>query len=186
MGVAHQPRSKRRHQWSALAVIGAALSVATGCQSATNELKPGQEHLAVADRGSLGKVLVDDEGRTVYLFEKDDSGESYCNGACASVWPPVTTKSMPSVSGGLDSSKVTLVKRDDGLMQVAYAGHPLYYYRADTSSDDTYGQEVEQFGAEWYALSASGGQAESNSSDSGSSGTSNGTGGSGSSGGSYG
>jgi predicted lipoprotein with Yx(FWY)xxD motif len=157
----------RRRRLGAVAAAGAALTLATACQGATNELNPSQEHLSVGDRAALGKVLVDDEGRTVYLFDKDEAHESYCTGACASVWPPVTTKGTPAVSTGVDSSKVTLIKRDDGLMQVAYAGHPLYYYQGDTSSDDAYGQEKDQFGAEWYAITATGEDAHATSSNTG-------------------
>jgi len=145
-----------------IALVGSALALATACQTATNELNPSQEHLKVGNAGALGKVLVDDEGRTLYLFERDEAHESYCNGACASVWPPLTTKGMPMVEGA-DASKVTLVKRDDGLMQVAYEGHPLYYYQGDTEGGDAYGQEKDQFGAEWYAVSPSGDKAESGS-----------------------
>jgi predicted lipoprotein with Yx(FWY)xxD motif len=166
-----------RRSIKALAVFGAALGAATACQAATNELNPSQEHLGLAARPSIGQVLLDDAGRTVYLFEKDESDESYCTGACASVWPPVTTKGMPVVSSGVDAGKVTLIKRDDGLMQVAYAGHPLYYYQADSSSDDAYGQELDQFGAEWYAVTASGGTAEASSSNSYGNGGSSGSGG---------
>src|SRR6185295_15871322 len=39
----------------------------------------------------LGNVLVDGRGRTLYLFEKDKGTASTCYGACASVWPPLTT-----------------------------------------------------------------------------------------------
>lgn len=164
-----------------LAFVGAVAAAATACTSATNELNPSREHLGLGDRASLGKVLTDDEGRTVYLFEKDEAHESYCTGACASVWPPVTTKGMPTVATSLDASKLTLIKRDDtGLMQVAYNGHPLYYYQADTSADDAYGQEKDQFGAEWYAVSPTGSAAESQSSDN------NGNDGGGGSGGGYG
>jgi predicted lipoprotein with Yx(FWY)xxD motif len=159
----HASRLGLRRQLGTVAAVTATLTVATACQSATNELNPSQEHLAVADRSALGKVLVDDEGRTVYLFDKDESHESYCTGACASVWPPVTTKGMPAMSGGVDASKVSMIKRDDGLMQVAYAGHPLYYYQGDTSSDDAYGQELDQFGAEWYAITPTGEDAHSHS-----------------------
>ena len=49
----------------------------------------------VADNPKLGQVLVDSQGHTVYMFEKDESDESYCNGSCAKVWPPVTTKGQP-------------------------------------------------------------------------------------------
>jgi predicted lipoprotein with Yx(FWY)xxD motif len=130
--------------------------VAAGCGAATNELNPSREELKVAAKAPLGEVVVDDEGRTLYLFEKDEPDESYCDGACASVWPPVTTADTPAVEGDLDPSKVTLLRRDDGLMQVVFAGHPLYYYQADTDPEDTYGQELEQFGAEWYAITPEG------------------------------
>lgn len=125
-----------------------------------NELHPGQEELKIASKAPLGQVLVDDQGRTMYLFEKDQAHESYCDGACASVWPPVTTKGMPKLGSGVDTAKVTLLKRDDGLTQVVYNGHPLYYYQADGGAEDAYGQEKDQFGAEWYALTPTGDKAQ--------------------------
>jgi predicted lipoprotein with Yx(FWY)xxD motif len=150
--------------------IGVVVLLAAGCGAATNELNPSQETLKTATKAPLGKVLVDDEGQTVYLFEKDEKGESYCSGACASVWPPVTTSAMPKVEGQLDPSKVSTFKRDDGLTQIAYNGHPLYYYQADTDPEDAYGQDIEQFGAEWYAVTPSGSKAEAKSKSGGGSG----------------
>lgn len=158
------PRASRVRWVAVLAVAGFA---AAGCTAATNELNPSREELTVAAKGPLGRIIVDDEGRTVYLFEKDEPDESYCTGACESVWPPVTTDGMPKVERGIDAGKVTLLKREDGLMQVVYNGHPLYYYQADTGSEDTYGQEKDQFGAEWYALTPSGNLAESGSQEGG-------------------
>lgn len=144
-------------RWLAgLAVVGFA---ATACTAAINELNPGREELKVSAKAPLGRIVADDEGRTVYMFEKDESDESYCAGACESVWPPVTTKDMPKVEDGLEAGKVTLLKREDGLRQVVYNGHPLYYYQGDTDSADTNGQEQDQFGAEWYALTPAGAQA---------------------------
>lgn len=70
-------------------------------------------------------MLADDSGHTVYMFAKDEAGKSYCAGVCASVWVPVATKSMPAVEDGLNPRMVTLLKREGGLMQVVYNGHPL-------------------------------------------------------------
>jgi predicted lipoprotein with Yx(FWY)xxD motif len=142
------------------AAAAAVAVLATGCQAATNELHPAREELKAAARGSLGQVIVDDEGHAVYLFEKDEPDESYCKGACESVWPPLTTDGTPKLEGSLDTSKVTLIKRAGGLTQVVYAGHPLYYYQGDRDPEDTYGQEKDQFGAEWYTLRPSGQKAE--------------------------
>src|SRR3954447_10434736 len=77
-------------------------------------------------------ILVDSSGRTLYLFEKDtEPDESYCNGACAKVWAPVTTSGKATAGGAVDASKLTTLKREDGMTQVVYAGHPLYTYEDD-------------------------------------------------------
>jgi predicted lipoprotein with Yx(FWY)xxD motif len=104
-----------------------------------------------------GHFLADGKGHTLYLFEKDESRESYCNGACAAVWPPFETDATPRAGGGIDNAALGTVKRGDGDMQVTYHGHPLYYYAADASSPGkTKGEDVEQFGAGWYLVSAAG------------------------------
>ena len=150
--------------------------LAAACHEPINELHPSREELKTASKVPLGRVVVDDEGRTMYMFLKDESHESYCYGACESVWPPVTTNGMPKVEG-LDSTKLTLLKRDDGLLQVVYNGHPLYYYQADTETEDTYGQEQKQFGAEWYTVTPQGNPAEAQGGGGGGSSGGNGGGG---------
>jgi predicted lipoprotein with Yx(FWY)xxD motif len=114
------------------------------------------------DNSGLGQtVLVGANGHTLYEFEKDESDESYCNGDCTKAWPPLTTSGAPKASGQVDQSKLGTIKRDDGTMQVTYAGHPLYYYAEDDKSGDAKGNEADEFGAEWYALQPSGDNAES-------------------------
>jgi predicted lipoprotein with Yx(FWY)xxD motif len=146
----------------------------------------------VADNSKLGQILVDAQGRTLYLFEKDESDESYCSGKCAKVWPPYTTKGGLKAGTGVDGAKLGTVKRDDGTTQVTYNGSPLYLYVSDKKAGDAGGNELDQFGAEWYALRPSGDKAEGDESGGGSSGgdesgggSSGGSGGSGSSGGGY-
>jgi predicted lipoprotein with Yx(FWY)xxD motif len=119
----------------------------------------GAATIDVADNPKLGQVLVDSHGNTVYLFEKDESDESYCNGSCAKVWPPVTTNGQPKAGSGV-SGKLTTLKRDDGSTQVVFDGHPLYTYVKDTDTEDAYGNGVDQFGAEWYGLHPSGEKTE--------------------------
>ena len=65
--------------------------------------------------------------------------------------------------------------RDDGTEQVAYAGHPLYLYEGDSKPGDTNGNGLDQFGAEWYALTPTGSNAEGSESDDSSSGSSDST-----------
>src|SRR6476646_1030568 len=88
---------------------------------------------------TLGRLLVDANGRTLYLFEKDKGATSSCTGACASIWPPLTAGTATT-------------KRSDGKKEITYAGHPLYTYAGDQKPGDVAGQGLDQFGAEWYVL----------------------------------
>jgi predicted lipoprotein with Yx(FWY)xxD motif len=130
--------------------------VAAGCGGAIPSSDGGPAALKLSG-STYGKYLVDNQGHTLYLFEKDEGGESYCNGACAAVWPPLETSSSPQASGGLDASALGTIKRDNGEKQVTYHGHPLYYYAADASSPGkTKGEDVKQFGSTWYLVDAGG------------------------------
>jgi predicted lipoprotein with Yx(FWY)xxD motif len=128
--------------------------------SAPSPASSGSGAIDVADNPKLGQVLVDSHGHTVYMFEKDESDESYCNGSCAKVWPPVTTQGKPTAGSGVSASKLTTLKRDDGTTQVVFDGHPLYTYVKDEDTEDAYGNGVDQFGAEWYGLHPNGQKTE--------------------------
>jgi predicted lipoprotein with Yx(FWY)xxD motif len=105
----------------------------------------------------LGQVLVGGDGRTLYLFESDTAGDaSTCSGDCAAAWPPLTTKGKPRAESGVDAAKLSTFTREDGATQVAYNGHPLYYYSGDAAPGDTNGNDSDAFGAEWYAVTAAG------------------------------
>jgi predicted lipoprotein with Yx(FWY)xxD motif len=107
--------------------------------------------------GSLGKVLVDSRGRTLYLFRKDAGGRSSCVvAACAAAWPPVRAQGMPLAGTGLSPAKLTTTARSDGAPQVLYNGHPLYRYTGDAKPGDTNGQRLTAFGAAWFAVSGAG------------------------------
>jgi predicted lipoprotein with Yx(FWY)xxD motif len=118
----------------------------TGAASATVDLASS----------SLGKILVDAQGRTLYLFQADAGTTSACSGACATAWPPLVTTGNPTVGSGVKQSLLATSKRADGAVQVTYSGHPLYLFKGDTASGQTNGQGSTGFGALWYAVSAAG------------------------------
>lgn len=152
--------ASRRHAGiPSLAALLAAFAV-VGCASATNSLHPGREAVKSVDVPRVGHVLVDDSGKTLYLFLADARNDSSCYGACASVWPPVLTSGKPTAEHGVVTDKLSTYRRDDGGTQVTYNGHPLYYYQADTRAGDVYGEAADQFGAEWYAITPAGRVAE--------------------------
>jgi predicted lipoprotein with Yx(FWY)xxD motif len=135
-----------------LALAAAALLVAVAAAGAT-----GSSRVTVMTRStSLGRIIVDGKGRTLYLFEKDKAGTSACYGACASFWPPLLTSGKPHAGPGAKASLLGTTKRKNGALQVTYAGHPLYRYKLDTKPGQTKGEESNAFGAKWYVLSPAG------------------------------
>ena len=109
---------------------------------------------------ALGKILVNSKGQTLYLFQADKGSVSTCSGACASAWPPVTTKGAPIASAGLSSAKLGTTRRSDGTTEVVCNGHPLYTFAGDSSPGETTGEGNQGFGAEWDVVSASGNKIE--------------------------
>jgi predicted lipoprotein with Yx(FWY)xxD motif len=109
---------------------------------------------------SLGRILVDGKGRTLYLFEKDRRGRSACSGACAIYWPPLLTHGRLTAARGARASLLGTIHRTDGTTQVTYAGHPLYRYLPDAKPGQTNGQDSHDFGAGWYVLSPAGNKIE--------------------------
>jgi len=105
---------------------------------------------------SLGQILVDAQGRTLYLFEADTSGKSNCSGPCATAWPPLLSNGTPQAATGASAALVGTTTGGDGSTQVTYAGHPLYYFVGDKAAGDTTGQDIDQFGAKWYVLAKDG------------------------------
>ena len=81
-----------------------------------------------------GKVLTDAKGMTLYTFDKDADGKSACSGPCATNWPPLMAAADAKPANGF-----TTIKRDDGAMQWAYKGKPLYTWSKDTKPGDTTG-----------------------------------------------
>jgi predicted lipoprotein with Yx(FWY)xxD motif len=146
---------------TATALVFAALAVA-GCgsnasgSSAPPKTANGQSATVGVANENLGKILVNSQGRTLYVFQRDSGTKSTCTGACAIDWPPLRATGKATVGGGANASIVATSARSDGKSQVTYNGHPLYLFSGDQKPGDTNGQGVNAFGALWYVLSSSG------------------------------
>jgi predicted lipoprotein with Yx(FWY)xxD motif len=97
--------------------------------------------------------LTDNSGRSLYLFTRDEGGNSACSDNCARNWPPVRTIGAPAAGEGATASLLGTITRPDGSAQVTYGGKPLYYFATDEKPGDTKGQNVANA---WYVVSASG------------------------------
>jgi predicted lipoprotein with Yx(FWY)xxD motif len=102
---------------------------------------------------SLGNILVDARGMTLYTFDKDSPNTSACTGACATTWPPLAAPSSGSPVGGTGVTGLTTITRADGTQQVAINGKPLYNYSGDTKPGDTKG---DGFAGKWHVVKATG------------------------------
>jgi predicted lipoprotein with Yx(FWY)xxD motif len=134
---------------------GSSSSSTTGTSAAPSATSSAAQ-VITAKSSSLGTFLVDAKGRTLYLWDADKGAMSTCNGACATDWPPLTTKVAPKAGTGVKASLLGTSKRSDGTLEVTYAGHPLYYFAGDSSAGQTTGQGSGSFGAPWWVVSPAG------------------------------
>jgi predicted lipoprotein with Yx(FWY)xxD motif len=157
-----------RHTFVAGTILGSLALVTAACgstsgRSATTSPAAGASNPASATTiavgsSNLGDVLVDGQGRTVYLFGADRGTKSACFDACALNWPPLVASGTPTVGNGAATSLVGTATRSGGEQQVVYNGHPLYLFAGDQKAGDTNGQGVNAFGGSWYALTSTGNQ----------------------------
>ncbi|HZB01183.1 MAG TPA: hypothetical protein VE800_03645 [Actinomycetota bacterium] len=139
---------------SVLALTGAACSEDAGTGDGT-EPEPTEapaEATVMVEDSDLGEIVVDAEGRTLYVFLADETSESTCYDECEDAWPPLTVDGEPVAGEGVDGALATS-ERTDGSTQVTLEGHPLYYFASDETADDINGQGV---GDVWYVVSPSG------------------------------
>jgi predicted lipoprotein with Yx(FWY)xxD motif len=150
----------------ALAVAGCGSS-GSSSSSAPPTTSSGRQATVGISNSGLGKILVNSQGRTLYLFGKDSGTTSACTGACAGNWPPLRANGKPTLGTGADASLVGTIQRADGKPQVTYNGHPLYLFKGDKQPGDTNGEGLTAFGGTWYVLSSSGNQVVAQSPSSG-------------------
>jgi len=139
--------------WFVVSPDGKAVGMEPAATATVAAAASGEAELAVADNPTLGKILVGNNGMTLYIFTKDGPNQSNCNATCLANWPPLITEGSPKLGAGVDDSKVGTATLADGRKIVTYDQMPLYYYAADKAAGDTTGQGV---GSVWYAISPDG------------------------------
>ena len=139
----------------------AAGSGATSTTSGSGGASMAAYTVAAHQVGTVGTVLVNGEGRTLYLLSSERGGKLTCTDAngCTKVWPPVelpagTTKA--EAGSGIDEMHLGTVRSSTGDLYVTYNGWPLYTFSGDSGSGTASGVGITSFGGTWYAVSVSG------------------------------
>jgi predicted lipoprotein with Yx(FWY)xxD motif len=136
----------------AATVIAAALTTTTTAgaraSAATLQLR----------KTSVGTILVNSRGFTLYAFTKDGRNRDACVAisGCTAIWPMLTSTGKPLAGAGVKSSLIRTITVKGGAKQVTYDRHPLYTYAADSAPGQTEYVNAPGFGGRWPAVDAAG------------------------------
>jgi predicted lipoprotein with Yx(FWY)xxD motif len=129
-------------------VAGARSAPATAARAAKVQLR----------QTSIGKILVNASGFTLYRFTRDKRGKDSCLTVpgCAETWPPLLTSGRPLAGAGVKGSLLSTIALSGGRKQVTYGGYPLYLYKPASEPGETYYVGVTSFGGTWDAVGGAG------------------------------
>ncbi|MHA4737540.1 hypothetical protein [Dyadobacter sp. MSC1_007] len=134
-----------------LVALGLLMAVNFSCSDDDDDPTPTPvtNDVQLKDNATLGKILTDKDGKTLYFFSKDATGASACSGNCVTNWPiyAVADLATMKVDAGLDKADFANITRADGKPQTTYKGWPLYYFKDDLAAGDVKGEGV---GTIWY------------------------------------
>lgn len=125
-------------------------TVATPSPSAPAAAGPS---VIVTRNMTLGPILTDPNGRTLYQFLPEKGGKIVCTGACLAAWPPLLSGNAAAGAGV--TGTVAVITRPEGGQQLSYNTWPLYYFSGDNSPDQTKGQNINAFGGRWLVATPS-------------------------------
>lgn len=143
---------------AAVATGAIALALPVGAATAGPTARAARAAKVQLRHTSLGTVLVDSSGFTVFRFSKDGQKKNTCAGTsgCSQTWPPLTTTGTPTAGPGAKASLLSTITLHGGVKQVTYAGHPLYRYFNASERGETAYVGAKEFGGTWEAVSSSG------------------------------
>jgi predicted lipoprotein with Yx(FWY)xxD motif len=131
-----------RHRGQLAATILLATSVAAAAGTLPALASAHHEGAEISThRTTLGRVLSNPKGRVMYVFLGDGKKVSHCNGACASVWPHVTSKGKPRAADGVRAGHLSRTSKG----QVTYYGRPLYFFATGKKPGTVSGEGLNRF-----------------------------------------
>jgi predicted lipoprotein with Yx(FWY)xxD motif len=151
---------KRSHMLLTALLSGVlSVSVVAGAQGGVPISHSAKAANVQLRNSSLGRILVNASGFTLYMFTRDSRNKDTCAkvSGCSKAWPALTTGASPTGGPGVKSSLLSTIKLAAGAKQITYAGHPLYTYSQATERAETSYVGVSAFGGKWDAVNAAGG-----------------------------
>jgi predicted lipoprotein with Yx(FWY)xxD motif len=147
----------------ALAGCGSSSKASSGATSPTTAAPAaggGAATVQTANVSGVGTVLVNAQGRTLYVLTSEKGDKVTCTtaGGCTGVWPPTVLPSgtTHAVAGsGVQASLLGTVSAD-AQSRVTYASYPLYTFSGDTGSGVANGKGISSFGGTWWPISPAG------------------------------
>jgi len=140
---------------AALVAVLAAIGIAQAHTTRAQDASRGTVQLR---QTSLGKILVNSAGFTLFDFSRDSRNKDACQSVsgCIFVWPPLVASGKPTAGSGVNGSKLGTIKLSNGKRQVTYYGRPLYLYTGDAHTGETSYVGFSAFGGRWLAVNAKG------------------------------
>lgn len=111
------------------------------------EPEPVIPMVELSQNNTLGSILIDENGMTLYFFTKDAFDQSVCNDSCLDNWPIYYIEDLV-IGSGLAASDFGTISRADGMNQTSYKGWPLYYFANDNAAGDINGEGANSV---WFA-----------------------------------
>jgi len=114
---------------------------------------PADHHaITISMKDGVGHYLTDADGKTLYWFKMDSSGQSACKDGCLEKWPIYyREKVVPPTD--INAGDFGTITRADGSKQTTFRGFPLYYFFKDKKPGDTFGQGVKDV---WFVIDPGG------------------------------
>jgi predicted lipoprotein with Yx(FWY)xxD motif len=122
---------------------------------------------------SLGTVLTNSQGMTLYGFAADSKGMSNCDAVCLEYWQPAPPGSTAKPPANSDAT-LGQITGTNGSPQLTVNGWPVYTYSGDNAPGDTAGQGLELSGGLWWVVGKDGSWIKSSSGGTSSGGSSSG------------
>lgn len=107
---------------------------------------PMANAIKLSNNATLGSILTDSVGKSLYFFSKDTKDTSVCLNGCKDIWPVFYAENL-TADAGLNLADFATITRTDGVKQTTYKGWPLYYFANDNVTGDTNGNDVNNI---WY------------------------------------